>query len=65
MEIVIPFSDIGPVSFLLGFIEISIEVDHVLSQEALAKVACLELFRSIASLELEVLLLAYVPADLS
>ena len=61
----IPFGEIGPVSFWLGFVELSIEVDDELSEKLLAKLTGLQLFMSVASFELKVFLLADVPAYLS
>lgn len=60
----IPLGDVGPITFLLSLVEVGIEVDHVLLEEAFAEGAGLELLRGVAALEFEILLLADVSPDL-
>ena len=65
MERRVPFSEVGPVSFGLGLVEVGVEVDDELAEELFAELAGLDLFRGVAPFELKVLLLADVPAYLS
>ena len=57
----VPFGEVGPVTFLLGLVEVGIKVDYELVQEVLAQLARLQFFRVVASFELPVLLLPDVP----
>ncbi len=60
----IPFGEVGPVAFLLRLVEMGVEIDDVLGEEALAKFTGLEFLSCVSALELPVLLLADVPSDL-
>lgn len=60
----IPFANIGPVPFFLRFVEIGIEVNDIGLEEAFPQFTGLEFFRSVATLEFEILLLANVSSDL-
>ena len=60
----VPFGDIGPISFLLGFVEVSIKVDDKFADEALSELAGFELIFGEASAEVLIFPFADISADL-
>jgi hypothetical protein len=60
----VPFGEVSPVAFLLRLIEMGVEIDDVLGEEAFAKFTGLKFLSCVTTLELPVLLLANVPSDL-
>ena len=61
----VPFGDIGPISFLLGFVEVSIKVDDKFADKALSELAGFELIFGEASTKVLIFPFTDIPADLS
>lgn len=61
----VPFGDIGPIPFLLGFIEVGIKVDDKSTDKAESEIAGFELVFGEASTEVLIFPFADVSADLS
>lgn len=60
----VPLGEVGPVAFLLRLVEVRVEVDHVLREEALPQFAGLQFLGGVPAFEFPVLLLPDVPPDL-
>ena len=61
---VLPFGDICPISFLLSFVQIGIEVNDILAQETLPELTSGEFLSAITSFKLKVFFFANISPNL-
>lgn len=61
----VPFCDVCPISLLLGFIEVGIEINNEFGKEVLSKSTNFKFFLVLATIKFEVFSLTDIPSDLS
>jgi hypothetical protein len=59
----VPFADVGPVSFLLGFVEVGIEVNDEFLDEGLSQLTGFEFRADPSSLEFKIFLFLDISSD--